>query len=345
MKIKNIIVLGVVLGTFALMGYLYMWYQKAFSANLTGWNESEYFYISNLDTYPTVMERLAPYLKDVDGFNEIAEQRSFPFSITSGRYKLANNMNSYDVIQALRQNIPLRLTFNNQERLENLAGRISSQILADSTSIMDAFLNKKFLQDNEFTPENMLSSFLPDTYEVYWDVNPIKLRNKLHADYLKFWNKERRAKADSLGLTLTEVATLASIVQKETVKVDERPRVAAAYLNRLKIGMPLQADPTLVYAYKLHTQDFDQKIFRVYNAHKEIDSKYNTYKYNGLPPGPIVMPDKNSIDAVLNPEQHDYIYFCASVDRIGYHEFAKTLAQHNVNSAKYHRYLNQQGIR
>ncbi|MHC5352923.1 endolytic transglycosylase MltG [Myroides sp. LJL115] len=345
MKIKNIVVLLSVVGVFGLLGYLYFWYQKAFSPNLQGWDEEQYVYVKDSDNFYDVLNVISPYLQDKEGFLEIAEQRQYPYNVSGGRFKLRNGMNSYDIIEALRVNLPVRLTFNNQERIENLAQRISSQIQADSLEVLQAFYSPKFLEDNGFTQENVLAAFLPDTYEVYWNVNPTKLRNKLHGDYLRYWNKQRRAKADSLGLTPVEVAILASIVQKETVKVDERPKVAGAYLNRLKIGMPLQADPTLVYSYKLENEDWDTKIFRVLNKHKEIVSPYNTYLNSGLPPGPITMPDKSSLEAVLNPEQHDYIYFCASVDRMGYHEFAKTLAGHNANSAKYHRYLNQQGIR
>ncbi|MTG97170.1 MULTISPECIES: endolytic transglycosylase MltG [Myroides] len=345
MKVKNIITLIAVLGAFGLLGYLYIWYGKAFNSNLEGWNEKEYIYVAETDNFEKVVSMLSPYLKDVESFKTIAEQRNYDALVINGRFQLRNGMNNYDIIQALRDNKPTRVTFNNQERIENLAGRISSQIEADSLALLETFLNKKFLSDNGFTQENALVIFLPDTYEFYWNVSPIKLRNKLQSEYVRFWNEERLAKAKAIGLTPIEVSILASIVQKETVKADERPKVAGAYLNRLKIGMPLQADPTLVYAHKLHTGDFEQKIYRVYNKHKELDSPYNTYRNAGLPPGPIAMSDKTSIDAVLNPEEHDYIYFCASVDRPGYHEFARTLAQHNANSARYHNYLNQAGIR
>ena len=164
-------------------------------------------------------------------------------------------------------------------------------------------------------------------------------------EYQKFWSKERLSKAENLNLTPVQVTTLASIVHKETVKADERPRVAKVYLNRLDLGMPLQADPTVIFAKKLVDNDFNQVIKRVYYGDFNIDSPYNTYMYQGLPPGPIAMPDVNAIDAVLNPENHDYIYFCASVERFGYHEFASTLSQHNVNAAKYAQWLNEQGTK
>ncbi len=345
MKLKNIVVALSVVGAFVFIGYLYTWYQKAFSHNLQGWNENEYFYIREDDNFTDVLEALKPYLKDSEAFEEIAEQRSLNTNLIAGRFKLTNGMNSFNLIEALRKNIPVKLTFNNQERLENLAGRISSQVEADSIAILETFLEPEFLKENDLTKENALVCFLPETYEFYWTVSPVKMRNRMHKEYLKFWNEERQQKAKALGLTPAEVSILASIVQKETSKNDEKEKVAGVYLNRLRIGMPLQADPTVVYAKKLVSNDFDQVIKRVYLKDTQINSPYNTYQNTGLPPGPIFMPDKVSIDAVLNAEKHDYIYFCASVDRMGYHEFAETLAQHNQNSRKYSNWLNKSGIK
>lgn len=345
MKLKNILVGLSVIGAFVFFGYLYTWYQKAFSPNLKGWNESEYFYISTDDSFLDVLETLKPYLTDVEGFEEIADQRSLNTNLIAGRFKLTNGMNSFNLIEALKKNVPVRLTFNNQERIQNLAGRIGSQIEADSLAILKTFQDPEFLEENGFTEESVLVCFLPETYEFYWTVNPLKMRNKMHKEYLKFWTEERQQKAKDLGLTPIEVSILASIVQKETSKNDEKEKVAGVYLNRLRIGMPLQADPTVVFAKKNVTNDFDQVIKRVYLKDTQIESPYNTYQNTGLPPGPIFMPDKVTIDAVLNAEKHDYIYFCASVDRMGYHEFAETLAQHNQNSRKYSNWLNQSGIK
>src|SRR5690554_3395084 len=187
---------------------------------------------------------------------------------------------------------------------------------------------------------------LPCLFRIRMSFFGIQLLDNLEnewKEYRSFWNEERRAKAEALNMTIQEVSTLASIVHKETVKIDERPRVAGVYLNRLKRGMLLQADPTVIFANKKHSGDFNQVIKRVLFHHLEVNSPYNTYKFAGIPPGPIAMPDISAIDAVLNPEQHDYLYFCASVERFGYHEFAKTLAQHNVNAAKYQRWVSQQG--
>lgn len=335
----------VVVTAFGMLGYVYMWYNKAFSSNLEKWNSEEYLYVKSGSTFQDVKSMLAPYLKNKESFDDIAEQRNYTTNVISGRFKLRNGMTNYDIIQALKANIPVRLTFNNLERIENLAGRIAEQVESDSLTMMETLLDAEFLKENELTPETALTCFLPETYEFYWNVSPLKIRNTLHKEYIRFWNGERQEKAKTLGLTPTEVTILASIVQKETAKSDERARVAGVYLNRLKIGMPLQADPTVVFAKKQYTNDFDQIIKRVYQKDTEIPSPYNTYANVGLPPGPIFMPDKSTIDAVLNAENHDYIYFCASVDRQGYHEFAKTLAQHNQNSLKYRKWLDQNGVR
>lgn len=345
MKLKNILVLIVVLGGFGLLGYLYVWYGKAFSPNLKGWDEKEFIYLTERDNYQDLLKKITPYLSDVAGFEEIAEQRSYSGNIMPGKFKLRNGMNSYDLIQALRDNVPVRLTFNNMERVENLAGRMAAQVEPDSLAFLESFYDESFLQESGFTKENVLTCFLPETYEFYWNVNPLKIRNRVHKEYIRFWNAEREEKAKALGLTPIEVSILASVVQKETSKNDEKSKVAGVYLNRLKMGMPLQADPTVVYAKKLYMGDFDQVIKRVYLKDTEVPSPYNTYQNTGLPPGPIFMADKNTIDAVLNAEKHEYVYFCASVERMGYHEFAKTLAQHNANSRKYSAWLNQNGIK
>ena len=210
-------------------------------------------------------------------------------------------------------------------------------------SILQAITDNDFLVDNGFTQETAIAMFLPNTYEFFWNTSASQFREKMAKEHRRFWNEERTAKAKNLNMTPQEVSTLASIVQKETVKIDERPKVAGAYLNRLRIGMPLQADPTAVYAYKKHTGDWNKVIKRVFDIHTSVDSPYNTYKVSGLPIGAITMPDISSVDAVLNYEKHDYLYFCASAERIGYHEFAKTYDQHTINARKYHKWLNQQG--
>jgi UPF0755 protein len=254
-------------------------------------------------------------------------------------------MSAFQLVGAIRRNIPVKLAFNNQERLENLCERVSSQIEPDTTKLLATFRDTLFLKENDFTKDNVFAMFLPNTYEVYWNISAEKFRDKMLGEYKRFWTEERIAKADALNLTPVQVITLASIVHKETVKKSERPTVAGVYLNRLNIGMALQADPTVIYALKLRDKNFDQIIKRVLYNDLFINSPFNTYQNIGLPPGPIAMPDVDAIDAVLNAEKHGYIYFCASVEKFGYHEFASTITQHNVNAKKYADWLNAQGTK
>jgi UPF0755 protein len=238
----------------------------------------------------------------------------------------------------------VKLAFNNQERLENFVGRVSSQIEPDSITLLKTFKDSIFLKDNGFNEENVFVMFIPNTYEVYWNITAEKFRDKMIKEYHNFWNKERIDKAAKQGLSPVEATILASIVHKESVKKDERPRIAGVYLNRLRLGMPLQADPTVIYALKKRDNDFNQVIKRVFYNDLFLVSPYNTYKVIGLPPGPIAMPDITALDAVLNPEKNNFIYFCASVDRFGYHEFAATLPEHNKNAKKYSDWINSQGV-
>lgn len=343
MKLKNIIALLLVVIVLGASAYGYSIYRKIFADN-TSFSEREIFvYIPSGATYKNVEEILNPYLSDMDKFRMTAEKKSYPHNVKSGKFLLKKGMNSNDIVNTLRQNIPVKLTFNNQETMEQFAGRIAQQIEPDSLSILQAITDNDFLTENGFSQETGISMFIPNTYEFFWNTSASKFRERMAKEYQKFWTEERLQKAENLNMTPQEVSTLASIVQKETVKIDERPKVAGVYLNRLSKGMLLQADPTVIFAVKKHTGDFDQVIKRVLFKHLEADSPYNTYKFSGLPPGPIAMPDISSIDAVLNYEKHDFLYFCASVENFGYHEFAKTLAQHNINAAKYQRWVNQQG--
>jgi UPF0755 protein len=281
----------------------------------------------------------------MNDFEVIAKLRSYPNNVKSGRFLFKKGMSAFQLVGAIRRNIPVKLAFNNQERLENLCERVSSQIEPDTTKLLATFRDTLFLKENDFTKDNVFAMFLPNTYEVYWNISAEKFRDKMLGEYKRFWTEERIAKADALNLTPVQVITLASIVHKETVKKSERPTVAGVYLNRLNIGMALQADPTVIYALKLRDKNFDQIIKRVLYNDLFINSPFNTYQNIGLPPGPIAMPDVDAIDAVLNPTKHDYIYFCASVEKFGYHEFASTITQHNVNAKKYADWLNAQGTK
>ncbi|HBI01799.1 MAG TPA: endolytic transglycosylase MltG [Flavobacterium sp.] len=317
-------------------------YQIVFTPNTSFSEEKVTVFVPTNANFEEVKAIISPFIKDMDKFETLANRRGYATEVKAGKFELTKNMNTNSIVSALRRSVPVRVTFNNQERLENFAGRIASQIEADSIQLLQAFKDPKFLEENGFTEETIFTLLLPNTFEFYWDTSAEKFRNQMAKEYYRFWNDERKAKAEKLGLTPIEVSILASIVHKETAKVEERPRVAKVYLNRMDIGMPLQADPTVIYAFKLVSNDFNQLIKRVYYKHLEVESPYNTYRNAGLPPGPIFMADVNAIDAVLNPEQHDFLYFCASVERFGYHEFATTLEQHNVNARKYSAWLNAQ---
>ncbi|WP_017498633.1 endolytic transglycosylase MltG [Flavobacterium sp. WG21] len=344
MSIKKIITLTAVAVISVLLVYGFILISKIFSAN-TKFEEKElYVYVPTGAKYTDVKKILEPYIKNFEDFEMVANKRSYPENVKSGRFLLKKDMNNIDLVRAMRSNVPVKLAFNNQERLENFAGRVGSEIEADSLSLLKAFRDPEFLAANGFNEENVFAMFIPNTYEIYWNTSAEKFRDKMIKEYHNFWTAERIEKAKKQGLTPVQVTILASIVHKESVKKDERPRIAGVYLNRLRLEMPLQADPTVIYALKLRNNNFDQVIKRVFYNDLIMKSPYNTYVNIGLPPGPIAMPDITALDAVLNPEKNDYIYFCASVERFGYHEFAATLAEHNVNAKKYSDWIASQGV-
>lgn len=345
MNIKKILIYVSLIVVVAASVYGYIIYRNIFSPN-TKFAEKEVFvYIPTEADYNQVLQIITPYVKDLDLFKMTAEKKSYVTNVKSGRFLFKKDMNNNQMIVALRNNIPLNLAFNNQERLEDFAGRIGSQIEADGASLIQSFTDEKFLKEQNMTRENVLSLFIPNSYEFFWNTSADKFRDRMAKEYRKFWTPERLEKAKAQNLTPLEVNTLASIVHKETVKSDERPRVAGVYLNRLNRGIKLEADPTVIFAVKKKANDFTLEIKRVLYKDLETDSPYNTYKYEGLPPGPIAMPDVTALDAVLNPEKHNYIFFCASVTNFGYHEFAVTAAQHEVNRQKYVAWISKQGIK
>ncbi|HEY4629474.1 MAG TPA: endolytic transglycosylase MltG [Flavobacterium sp.] len=345
MNLKKIITIIAVAVISVLIVYGFILMRQIFSAN-TKFTENElYVYIPTDSKYEDVKKIIAPYIENMDRFETVANKRDYPENVKAGRFLFTKGMNSYDLVKTLRLNVPVNLAFNNQERVENLAGRVGSQIEADSLSLLTAFKDSIFLKENGFNEENVLAMFIPNTYELYWNTSAEKFRDKMIKEYRNFWNKERVAKAAKQGLSPIQATILASIVHKESVKKDERPRIAGVYLNRLRLQMPLQADPTVIYAIKKKSNDFDQVIKRVFYNDLTMSSPYNTYMNVGLPPGPIAMPDITALEAVLNPEKNNYIYFCASVERFGYHEFAATLEEHNKNAKKYSDWINSQGVK
>ncbi|RZJ73613.1 endolytic transglycosylase MltG [Flavobacterium sp.] len=345
MSFKKIAGIVSVIVVTAAIVYGYILYRNIFSSNTKFDRKEQAVFVPTNANFDKVREVLSPYIENMENFVSTAEKKSYQTNVKAGKFILRKGMNNNEIVNALRQPVSVKIAFNNQERLEDFAGRIGQQIEADSTSLMKAFLDKKFLEENGFTEENVLSMFIPNSYEFFWNTSADKFRDRMAKEYRAFWNDERNKKAEALGLTPLQVSALASIVHKETVKTDERPRVAGVYLNRLEKGIKLEADPTVIYAVKKNSGDWNQVIKRVLNKDLVTVSPYNTYAVNGLPPGPIAMPDITAIDAVLSPEKHNYIYFCASVTNFGYHEFAVTPAQHEANRQKYVAWINAQGIK
>lgn len=337
-KIINTVLLAVTIAAIFLFVYF-------FTTNTTFAKKEFYIKIPTGSTYADVKKIIKPYISNLNSFEYLANLRKYPENVKPGRFLFTKGMSSFQLVSSLRHNVPVNLAFNNQERLENLCVRISSQIEPDTTKLLAAFKDSIFLKQNNLNKNNVIALFIPNSYQFYWNISAEKFRDKMLSEYKKFWTVDRLSKAKKLNLSAVDVITLASIVHKETVKIDERPIVAKVYLNRLAIEMPLQADPTVIYSLKLRDNNFDQIIKRVFYNDLLINSSYNTYKINGLPPGPIAMPDISAIDAVLNPADNDFIYFCASVTKFGYHEFASTLEQHDVNRKKYVDWLNSTGTK
>jgi UPF0755 protein len=345
MYIKKILLAVVLLGAVGMGAFAWYVYNTAFSGNTAFNNKEAHVYIPTNATIDDVVAELEPLLRDTESFYAVAAQKKYAQNVKPGHFIITKGMTNNDIVNVLRsRNIPVNIKFNNQERLEELAGHIAQQIEADSLSLLEAMREPQFLKEVGLNEETALCLYIPNTYEFYWNSSAETFRSKMKTEYDRFWNESRTQKAKNLNLSKEQVMALAAIVQKETAKVAERPRVAGVYINRLKKGMLLQADPTVIYALKRESGDYNQIIKRVLYADLELDSPYNTYKYAGVPPGPITMPDISSIDAVLNPENHEYYYFVADVSNFGYHKFAKTLAQHNANKIEYVKWVNSQGL-
>lgn len=335
---KLLIPFAIILLIAILAGY---WiFNKAMMPNVTTPGQREFsLYIPTGADFDQVKDSLYAHdlIQDRKSFEWIALKKEYPQHVKPGRYLLVDEMSNNEVVNMLRggSQTPVKVTFNNMRDVPMLAGRIGSQIEADSLSIVEYLNDGNHLDQLGFNAQTIPALFLPNTYEFYWNTNAEKFVEKMKGEYDKYWNAERLDKAKAIGLSPVQVSILASIVDKETNKTDEMPKIAGVYLNRLRSGWLLQADPTLVFA----VGDFELK--RVLNVHKEVESPFNTYKYAGLPPGPICIPSLHSINAVLNAEKHNYYYFCAKDDFSGYHVFAKTLTEHNRNAQRYQRALSR----
>lgn len=317
----------------------YQLYQFVFLENVRA---NYVMLITEDDTYKKIETRLETdaVLNSTKAFKWVSKKKKYPDNVKQGRYELKKGMTTNELVNMLRSGAqePVDITFNNVRFKEDLAGKVSKYIEADSISILKLFSNEKQINEWGFTTETFRTMFIPNTYEMYWTTSSKEFAQRMQTEYKKFWNDDRKKKAEAINISPEEVSILASIVQSETIKKEELPRVAGLYINRLKRGILLQADPTVKYA----VGDFSIK--RVLNKHLEIDSPYNTYKYVGLPPGPICFPGVSTIDAVLNYEKHKYIFMCAKEDFSGYHNFAVTNAQHERNANKYRAALDKNRI-
>lgn len=324
----------------AVIGYDY--YKKIYAPNVVISLDEEYFYIPTGSQFSDVVHGLHDngFIVNTSSFEWLSEQKLYHQNVKPGRYRISNGMSNNDLINLLRsgEQDPVKVSFNYIILPEHLASKITRNIEADSAKIHSMITSSEWAGKYGFNARTFMTMFIPNTYEMWWNTPEEDLIARMAKEYKRFWNDERKAKAAKIGLSQSEVSILASIVQRETTKNDEKPTVAGVYYNRLKKGMLLQADPTLVYAVG------DFTIRRVLNKHKKVDSPYNTYKHKGLPPGPICLPSIQSIDAVLNVEDHDYVYFCAKPDGSGYHTFAKTYSQHLRNARAFQRELNRRKV-
>jgi UPF0755 protein len=305
---------------------------------------SQSIFVPTGTSFATLKEILEPHLRSTITFSLAAKAKRFD-TPRIGHFVLKPSMGNQQIINALRSgNRPIQVVFNNQQTIAHLAGRVAEQLELDSLSLIKEIESPYFMESVNLNREELLSLFLPNSYEMYWNISAAEFCQRMQRENDLFWNESRESKRKRLNMSRAEVITLSAIVNEESRKVDERPRVAGVYLNRLRRGMKLQADPTVVYAMKRQANDFDLVVRRVLYKDLEINSLYNTYKYRGLTPGPITMPDISSVDAVLNPESHSYLFFVVDPKNPGYHLFASNYNEHLANRKVYVRWLNENRI-
>jgi len=306
-------------------------------------NGDTYLYISDHDKYEDVITQIKEnsLLASKFTFDLVAKQVKYDSKVRPGRYKITPGMSNFSLIRKLRggKQDPLKLIINNIRTKEQLAGKLSSLVMADSLSILNSLNDTAFMNQYNLNTYNSVALFIPNTYEVFWDMDTKELFDRMKREYDTFWNDERKAKAAAIPMTQTEVMTLASIIEEETNKKKEYPIIAGLYINRLKTNMPLQACPTIRFALN------DYTINRVLIKHLRVKSPFNTYKNQGLPPGPIRLPSTICIDAVLNYKKHDYLFMTAKETLNGEHNFAITYAEHSENARKYQQELDKLGIK
>lgn len=340
-SLKKFIIALVIIVVVALGGTLLFYYLKYFGPNVT--DNERYLYIRTGEDFNSVYKTIREknIVKDSTNFLWAAQNMKYPGRIKPGRYRLKEGMSNRSLINMLASGsqVPVTFAFHNFRLKEQFAAFASKQLEPDSTSILRLLDSADFVKQYGFTTDNVFVAVMPDSYQIYWNTTPEKLFKKMYARYEAFWTKERKDKAAELNLTQAQVSILASIVDAEALKDEEMPTIAGLYLNRLKKGMKLESDPTVIFAMK------DFTIQRVLNRYLSVPSPYNTYANTGLPPGPIMMPSVNAVKAVLNYKPSNYIYMCAKEDFSGSHNFADNIADHNKNAAKFRQALNERNIK
>ncbi len=306
-------------------------------------SQPSFLYIDEDDDYDSVCVKLETKLhaESLAAFRFFGAVSSYPKHIHTGAYRFRTEDTPWSIFKTLRagHQTPVRLVVPSVRTVDQLIKRVAPQIMADSAEIAQLLSDSSYCSKLGFQKETLPALFIPNTYEIYWNLNAQAFIKRMKKEYLAFWNEKRRAQAEALKLTPVEVSILASIVEEETANNAEKPMVAGLYLNRLHIGMPLQADPTI----KFSLQDFGLR--RILFKHLEVESPYNTYKYAGLPPGPIRIPSVVGLESVLKRTKHQYLYMCAKEDFSGTHNFAKTLGVHKVNARRYQQALNHRAIK
>lgn len=340
-KTRTKVILGALLVLVVIGGYYGLQFYKVyFAPNTTG--KEKYLYVRTGHTLDDLFEeiRRKDILTDIGTFSQAAAKMDLKGALKPGRYKIAKGMTNRGLINMLKagNQEPVKLKFQNIRKKENFAGYLAKSLESDSLTFIKLLDSAALIEKYGFNKDNSYTMFIPNTYELYWNTSPSEFFEKMQKEYEKFWNDSRKAKAAALNLSPIQVSILASIVDAEALYDKEMPIIAGLYLNRLNKGILLQADPTVIYA----NDDFTVK--RVTNSLLQVQSRYNTYKYAGLPPGPIMMPSINAIDAVLNKDNNNYIYMCAKEDFSGFHNFAVTVQEHEINAKKYREALNKRNI-
>lgn len=342
MKKRKRFILGMVIFSVVLTSFTFYFYQVFYGLNILTESNDRTILIDKDDNFDSLRNYLYDNqtIQDALSFSFVAKALKYQDNVKPGLYRLSSKSSNIEAVRKLRSGdqVPTQITFNNVRFKEELAEKISRTIGINEEEFLAALNDQARIEKSGFNPENIMAMFIPNTYEVYWTISIDELFNRMKKEHDDFWNTNRRQKAQALDLSITEVSTLASIVQAESSKNDESPKIAGLYLNRLQKNMLLEADPTVKFALG------DFSIQRILTKDTKVDSQYNTYRYRGLPPGPINLPTITSIDAVLNYEEHNYIYMCAKEDFSGYHRFARTLSEHNKNARLFQRALNSRGI-